>query len=145
MATHRESRAIAQPSTLLFDVVADVECYPEFLPLVREARILRRDPAAYETEQSLALGPLIHRFRTRTELDRPHAIRVLSRDPLFVRFDLRWQFTSVGENDSQVDFALDCETRSLFLLPVVQLLVLPMAAGMVSAFEARAHSLAADR
>jgi ribosome-associated toxin RatA of RatAB toxin-antitoxin module len=37
MATHRENRAIALSSEWLFDIVADVERYPEFLPLVREA------------------------------------------------------------------------------------------------------------
>ena len=69
MATHRESRAIALPPEWLFDIVADVERYPEFLPLMRAARIVRRYPKAYETEQTLALGLLLHRFRTRTELD----------------------------------------------------------------------------
>ncbi len=36
MASHRESRAIAQPPEYLFDIVADVERYPEFLPLVMQ-------------------------------------------------------------------------------------------------------------
>ena len=142
MATHRESRTIAQPSELLFDIVADVERYPEFLPLIQEARIIGHHPSAYETEQSLALGALVHRFRTRTELDRPHGITVLSNDPLFCHFNICWQFTPLGDSASRVDFALDCEPRSFFLLPIVQLLVLPMATSMVSAFEARAHSLA---
>ncbi|MQM34971.1 type II toxin-antitoxin system RatA family toxin [Accumulibacter sp.] len=143
MATHRESRAIALPAECLFDVVADVERYPEFVPLVCEARIVRREEAAYETEQSLALGLLLHRFRTRTELDRPHRISVRSSDRSFAHFDILWAFTPLADDRCHVDFALDCETRSLFLMPVIQLMVVPMAAGMVSAFEARAHALVA--
>jgi coenzyme Q-binding protein COQ10 len=143
MATHRESRAIALPPEWLFDIVADVERYPEFLPLMRAARIVRRYPKAYETEQTLALGLLLHRFRTRTELDRPSSITIVSDDRSFCRFDVRWAFAPLADDHCHVDFALDCATRSLFLRPVVEMLILPMAASMVTAFEARAHALAA--
>jgi ribosome-associated toxin RatA of RatAB toxin-antitoxin module len=96
---------------------------------------------AYETEQSLALGLLMHRFRTRTELERPHRIVVASDDRSFCRFDIRWQFSPLADDHCHVDFTLDCETRSLFLMPIVQLLVLPMATSMVAAFRgARARA-----
>lgn len=144
MATHRETRAIGLPVDRLFDVVADVESYPDFVPLIRAARVLRRDAAAYETEQTLAVGVLEHRFRTRTQLSRPQAISIVSQDRSFCRFDIRWNFAPLADDRCQVDFALDCELRSLFLMPVLQLLILPMAGGMVSAFERRAHLLAAQ-
>ena len=142
MATHRESRAIARPPEQIFDIVADVERYPEFLPLIREARIFRRDEDVYETEQTLALGLLTHRFRTRTELVRPHGITVVSDDQAFCRFDIRWQFAPLDDDSCHVEFTLDCESRSFFLMPVIQLLVLPMATSMVDSFEARVHALA---
>ena len=102
MATHRESRAIAQPAEWLFDIVADVERYPEFLPLIHQARIVQRHKDAYETEQSLALGLMQHRFRTRTELDRPRAITVVSSDRSFCRFDIRWAFSPLGDQHCHV-------------------------------------------
>ncbi len=142
MATHRESRAIARPVEEIFDIVADVERYPEFVPLIREARIFNRIEDTYETEQSLALGLLTHRFRTRTELVRPHGITVVCDDQAFCRFDIRWQFAPLGEDRCHVDFTLDCETNSFFLMPMIELLVLPMAVSMVAAFDARAHTLA---
>jgi coenzyme Q-binding protein COQ10 len=142
MASHRESRSIALPPEWLFDIVADVERYPEFLPLMREARIVGRHQDTYQTEQSLALGMLMHRFRTQTELVRPHAITVISDDRSFCRFDIHWAFSPLGDDQCHVDFALDCATRSLFLRPVIDMLVLPMATSMVAAFEARAHALA---
>jgi coenzyme Q-binding protein COQ10 len=143
MATHRESRAIALPVEWLFDVVADVERYPEFVPLMREARIVRHHHNAYETEQSLALGLLRHRFRTRTELARPNGISIVSQDRSFCRFDIRWTFSPLAYDHCHVDFTLDCVMRSFFLMPVVEMLILPMASSMVSAFELRAHALAA--
>jgi len=144
MATHSESRAIARPVEEIFDIVADVERYPEFVPLIREARIFNRIEDRYETEQTLALGLLIQRFRTRTVLDRPRGITVVSDDRAFCRLDIRWQFTPLDEDSCHVDFTLDCKSASFFLMPVIQLLVLPMATSMVDAFEARAHALAGD-
>jgi coenzyme Q-binding protein COQ10 len=144
MATHRETRVIGVPVDRLFDVVADVESYPDFVPLIRAARVLRCDEATYDTEQTLAVGMLEHRFRTRTELSRPRAINIVSQDRSFCRFDIRWSFAPLAEDRCQVDFALDCELRSLFLMPVLQMLILPMAGSMVGAFERRARLLAAQ-
>ena len=53
---YRERRVIAVSSEQMFDLVADVERYPEFLPLMRKARMVRCDASAYETQQTLALG-----------------------------------------------------------------------------------------
>jgi len=142
MATHRESRDIARSPGWLFDIVADVERYPEFLPLIRAAKIVKRHENAYETEQSLALGLMTHRFNSRTVLDRPRAITVISEDRSFRHFEIRWSFSPLAEDHCHVDFTLDCEARSLFLIPVIQVLIMPMATSMVSAFEARAHALA---
>ena len=50
----------------------------------------------------------------------------------------------IRDRHCHVDFTLNCETRSIFLMPVIQLLILPMATSMVTAFEARSHALVAQ-
>lgn len=142
MAKHRESQVIALPPEQLFDIVADVESYPDFLPLMSEAKIVRRFDNAYETEQTLALGSLVHRFHSRTELERPRRIIVKSFDKSFSRFNIRWAFSTTREGHCRVDFSLDCEARQLLLKPIVELMVMPMATTMVAAFEQRALELA---
>lgn len=142
---HRESRVVAITAERLFDLVADVERYPEFLPLMRDAVVVGRSENAYETQQTLALGLLVHRFRTRTELDRPRAIRVTSADRAFSRFEILWSFSPTPEGHCRVDFSLDYEVRSLWLKPVGDVLIAPMALTMVDAFVTRARKLdAAD-
>ncbi len=69
--SHRESRVVDVSIERMFDLVADVERYPEFLPLMREATVISRCAGGYETEQVLALGLLAYRFRTRTTLNPP--------------------------------------------------------------------------
>ena len=137
--SHRESRVVAIAAERLFELVADVERYPEFIPLMQDARIIRRHANGYETEQVLALGLLQRRFRTCTELDPPRAITVTSTDRVFRRFDIRWVFVPTPEGQCRIDFALDCEVRSIWFKPVSDMLVGPMALTMVNAFVQRAR------
>ena len=142
--SHRESRVVAIAAERLFDLVTDVERYPEFIPLMQEAWIIQRHDRGYETEQVLAFGLLQRRFRTRTELDSPRSITVTSADRIFRRFDIRWTFTPTPEGQCRIDFALDCEVRSIFLKPVSDMLVGPMALTMVNAFVQRARKMTPD-
>lgn len=141
--SHHESRVVAVSAERMFDLVADVERYPEFVPLIHSARIVNRQANFYETEQVMALGLLRHRFRTRTELDRPKAIAVTSADPSFRRFEIRWSFEPTPEGFCHTEFSLDCELRSLFLKPLGEALMTQMGATMVNAFASRARKLEA--
>lgn len=141
LGPYRESRLIEIPGERLFDLVADVERYPEFLPLMRQAVIVARSENAYETQQTLAVGLLAHRFRTRTELDRPRAIRVTSTDRAFSRFEILWSFAPTPDGRCQVEFSLDYAVRSLWLRPLGDMLITPMAMTMVDAFVSRARKL----
>ncbi len=141
--SHRESRVVAVTVERMFDLVADVESYPQFLPLVRKATIVGRYPNAYETEQVFALGPLQHRFRTHTELNRPHTIVVTSADKNFRRFHIEWLFAPTPEGFCDTQFTLDCEVSSLWLKPLGDAMMGSMATSMVSAFSARARKLEA--
>jgi coenzyme Q-binding protein COQ10 len=140
-ASHYESRVVTVAPQRMFDLIADVERYPEFLPLMREARIVHRAADAYETEQVLALGLLAYRFRTRTVLHPPHSILVTSADRGFRRFDIRWSFAPAPEGGCRIDFALDCEVRSLWLKPLGDVWAAQMALTTLNAFVMRAHRL----
>lgn len=142
--SHRESRDIDVPIERMFDLVADVERYPQFLPLLREARIVGHFDSGYETEQTLALGPLVHRFRTRTQLDRPRCVAVTSEDRSFCLFDIRWLFTPTAAGRCRADFSLNCEFRSILLQSFGGLLVGQMALTMVDAFAMRARKVTDD-
>lgn len=141
--SHRENRVVAVAAERMFALVADVERYPEFLPLMREATIIHRHASAYETEQVLALGLLAYRFRTRTELNPPNSITVTSSDKNFRRFDIRWSFEPTPEGHCRIHFALDCEVRSFWLKPLGDALMTQTALTMVNAFVARARRLEA--
>ena len=140
MTIHSDSRIILAPPDRVFDMVADVESYPDFLPLWREARILEREKDAYWTEQTVGLGPVRERFRTRTVLRRPVRIEIVSFDELFADFFINWDFHPMGRG-CRASVALTWETRSTRLQRAVDLLLPHTARSMVAAFEKRAREL----
>lgn len=144
MTVHHDSALVAGSCEEVFDLVADVERYPEFLTLWREARVLERDAHGYRTEQEVGFGPIHQRFRTHTSLQRPKWIDVTSDDPLFSAFRIFWQFAPVRAQ-CRVSIDLTWRVRSLLLQSAIDA-VLPMTARqMVEAFVGRANAVLPSR
>lgn len=137
MTVYTASRSIKQPQEVIFDLVADVERYPEFLPLWKCARIIGRDGNTYDTEQMVGFGPVRERFRTKTVLVRPTLIEVTSTDRLFRNFFIRWDLDSAAEG-CRVGIALRWEVRSRILQKAIDLVLPETAVKMIDSFERRA-------
>lgn len=141
MTTYRELRDIAAPRDLIFDLVADVERYPEFLPLWNEARIFRnRGADVYFTEQEVGLGPVRQRFYTRTALVRPVRIDITSNDPNFRNFHIEWDFADRPKG-CRVRIGLSWKVRSWLMQRAIDLVLPDTAKTMVDAFENRAREV----
>lgn len=139
MTVHSESRIVSAPADLLFSLVADVERYPEFLPMWKWARIRRWDgPSTYYTAQNVGFGPIRERFETKTILAPPESIIVTSSDALFREFYIRWTFAEVPEG-CQTGIQLKWQARSFLLQKAIDMVLPKTAEMMVDAFETRAH------
>ena len=138
MSVHTESRLIHASQEPLFELIADVEKYPDFLPMWSDARIYRRRGDIYFTEQEIGLGPIRQRFRTKTVLTPHTQIEVTSADGLFRKFFIRWDLAPDGDN-CLVTIALSWEVKSLLMQKAIDLLLPETARSMVFAFEKRAR------
>jgi coenzyme Q-binding protein COQ10 len=145
MAQWRESRRLDVPVNTAFDIVADVAAYPEFLPLWQRAEVVMNSADAYETVQTVGIGMLAHRFRTRTTLARPRSIVVRSADSVFRTLLLRWRFRPDGDFNCRVDFDLDCDVAAWWLKPAIESMMASTAQTMIDAFERRARALQCRR
>ena len=143
MPVHRESRVLPYRRDQFFDLVADVESYPEFLPLWRVARIYRREADdVYYTDQQVGLGRLMsQRFHSKTQLNRPTDIEITSDDSIFENFRIHWHFDAPTEETCRIDFELSCDARSTMMRHVMDVMLLETARNMVEAFEIRARKL----
>ncbi|MFO1107560.1 MAG: type II toxin-antitoxin system RatA family toxin [Bradyrhizobium sp.] len=134
-------RLLPYTAEQLFDLAADVESYPEFLPLWISARIRKRDGNEYHTDQVLGLGPFRIEFGSRTVLQRPSRIDVTSTDFPFRRFRMTWTFEPQPDAACKVTGFSDFELR-LSVFQGIYDQVLPNTIGdIMAAFEKRAARL----
>lgn len=125
----------------VFDLLADIERYPEFLTWCISARIQKRECNTYDVDQVVGFGPVRLEFASKALLHPPHSIDITSTDPRFRKYRLSWLIEEVPTRGCQVSVAVDLELQSALLQLVVSRL-LPGAIGdIVAAFRARAHAI----
>jgi coenzyme Q-binding protein COQ10 len=122
MPSYLESRRVAFTQRQLFDLVADIEKYPDFLEWFVAARIRRRDGNMLEVDQVVEFRRIRARFATRAVLNAPRSVDVTSRDPQFKQFHQHWTFVPVGADHTIVEYSGALELRSRIIQHVMQLL-----------------------
>lgn len=128
----------------MFDLVVDVERYPEFLPWCSHGKVLTQEGHHMTAEVGLAFKGVQHSFVTRNEHVPGREIRLhLVRGP-FSKLEGVWQFTPVGQGDVQacrVDFKLDYGFSNALLAALVGPLFDKVASSLVDAFVQRAEQV----
>jgi coenzyme Q-binding protein COQ10 len=126
-----------------FDIAADIERYPEFLRWWISARIQKRESNICYVEQVLGLGPIRLPFASTAVLHRPERIDITSTDLLFRHFSLSWLVATLPSAGCRISIATEVELQSGFLQHVVNQFLPGAVDDIISAFEARAHSICA--
>lgn len=145
MPTHAEQRRVPYRPDQMFDLVADVERYPEFLPWCVGARVLSRSgqPPHEVILADLMVGFKAFRgtFRSRVTLNRPACrIDVQYTQGPFKYLNNHWIFHAVPDG-CIVDFYIDFEFKSRLLQRIIDTMFNEAVQVMVRAFEARAHAI----
>ena len=124
----------------VFDMVADVESYPEFVPGWMTARVIARTDNTYGTDQTVRMRFLRQTFRTLTTLTPYEAIDVTASQPPFRRLNILWRFRR-QENGSFVSLEFLCEMRSRTLQALLNRFGPDDVEAMITAFEHRAREI----
>jgi len=102
----------------MFDLVIDVERYPEFLPWVASAELHEKSERDLLASMEMQRGGMRERFTTRNEFDRPGFMNMqLVRGPFRV-LDGRWTFSPIADAGTRIELVMRFE----FGNPVVSLL-----------------------
>ncbi len=131
----------------MFDLVADVERYPEFVPLCQSLHVKRRATDAEGVEvlfadMEVGYKAIRERFTSKVTLDREHKkILVEYVDGPFSRMQNIWSFVEDGEAASKVEFFIDYEFRSRMLGALMGSMFEVAFRKFSSAFEARADQV----
>lgn len=141
MPTTTVTREVYYPPQKMFNLVADVERYPEFLPTWQAVRVRNRTAQGYDTDQVVRLGPVRNTFTTHTSLRPPGTILVQSSQAPFREFALTWTFDHADDGGCQISLDVRFELRSRALSALGALLSRESVTRLVAAFEDRARTL----
>ncbi|MBM3602572.1 MAG: type II toxin-antitoxin system RatA family toxin [Alphaproteobacteria bacterium] len=141
MPSHHEQKLLPYPADFVFDLVADVARYPEFLPWCVSSKILRCGDSWFMANLGIGYKLIQERFTSKVLLDRANTIDVQYFDGPFRTLSNRWQFQAVGQDQCRIDFTLAFEFKSRLLHALVEGLFLEVVRRMVDAFEQRAQQL----
>ena len=121
MPRFSSKRRVRHSATRMFDLVADVERYPEFVPLCQALKIRQRAPKEDGTEvlvadMTVSFKLVRESFTSRVTLDRPNLKIMVEylRGP-FSNLENRWSFEAKSETECDVGFFISYEFRSRML------------------------------
>jgi coenzyme Q-binding protein COQ10 len=139
-------RTLNHSAAQMFDLVADIERYPEFVPMCTGLNVRRRTTGVNGSEVLLAdmtIGYKVirERFTTRVGLDR-EGLKILVEyvDGPFSHLENRWTFAPAGEG-SEVTFDIDYAFRSRTFQMLAGAVFDQVVRRMIEAFEQRADAI----
>jgi len=147
MPTHSETRPLPYTAQQMYDLVADVARYPEFLPWTAAARIRSRTPRpdgseVMEADLVISFKVFRERFGSRVTLwPDPMRIETEYLDGPFRYMKSDWRFRDRPEGGCEVDFFVDFEFRNAILQRVIGVVFDEAMRRVVRAFEDRAKAL----
>jgi len=141
MPRHTETRHLPFTPEQLFDLVADVGRYQEFLPWVAAVRI--RSDSEIETVADLVVGfrALKETFTSRVHKRRPHEIEIDYVEGPLKYLHNTWKFRPDGQDGTLLDFCVDFAFRSRIFEAIAGQMFDRALRRMIGAFEDRAHAL----
>ncbi len=140
MPTHAERRLVPYRPEQLFDLVADVGKYPQFLPWCVGARVRSRTDSLLLADLTIGFGPFRETFGSRVTLAPHDRIDVTYEKGPFRYLNNHWIFVP-DPRGSQVDFFVDFEFRSRILQAAIGVVFHEAVRRMVNAFEVRARAV----
>ncbi len=98
----------------MFNLVNDIEAYPQFLPHCVAAQVNSRSATVVEAELTLSKAGTHHRFATRNTLSFPNKMTLQLLSGPFKQFDGCWEFKDIADG-CEVSFTLTFEFSNFLL------------------------------
>ena len=140
MPSHAETRFLPYTPEQVFDLVADVKRYPEFLPWVQAMRVRKDEPDETLADMIVGFKGLRETFTSRVTKTRPERIHVDYVEGPLRFLTNEWRFRP-ADGGCDVDFQVAFEFRSRMFEKLAGRVFDAALRRMIGAFEARAQAL----
>jgi coenzyme Q-binding protein COQ10 len=147
MPQFQTKRRVRHAALNMFDLVADVEKYPQFVPLCSALKVKNRDISAEGTivlvaDMTVAYKIVRETFTSRVTLDRDNLkILVEYLNGPFKRMHNRWLFRAVDKDSCEIEFFIEYEFRSRVLAALMGAMFDAAFRRFADAFEKRADQI----
>ena len=142
MPTHAERKLLPYTPQQMFDLVADIDRYPEFLPWCVACRVTKREGPVVWGDLMVGFRVFRETFTSKVTLHPPDRIDVEYINGPFRYLNNHWQFNPIDDGRrTEVDFFIDFEFRSRMLQAVATTVFNEAMRRMVGAFETRARAV----
>jgi len=143
---HKVDRSVLVPysASQMFDLVAEVDRYPEFMPWCGGARVLSRDEHGMMASVTIAFAGLRQQFTTRNTHDYPNRIDLNLVDGPFSMLAGHWRFQPLGEDGCKVLFTMEYAFSSRTLEALVGPVFNRVASSFIDSFTRRAQACYGD-
>ena len=141
MPRHSEHRRLPYSPEQLFDLVADVKRYDEFLPWVSAVRVRSSSETEMVADLIVGFGAFRERFTSRVKKQRPSAITVDYIEGPLKFLHNEWRFEPAADGGTDLHFTVDFAFRSRIFEAVAGQVFERALRKMTNAFEQRAAAL----
>ena len=144
MPKFTQEQILPYPPKLLYQIIMDIEAYPDFLPWVRSAKILEAREEHMQAELEIGAGiwrgSYISQIEHRQDINGAYSINVVAEKGIFDYLVTNWLIIP-AEEGAKVKFLIDFEIKSKILGKVMGSMLTIATQKMVQAFELRAKEL----
>ena len=141
MPTHAEKRIVLYSPEQMFDLILDIEKYPEFLPWCNAAQVRERGKDYLIGDLTIGYKMMSSTYRSKVVFNRPHRIDIEYVEGPFKHLKNHWQFKTVN-NGCEIDFFIDFEFKSSLFQHLMEYVFNAAVRVMINAFETRASVIA---
>jgi coenzyme Q-binding protein COQ10 len=141
MPRHSEKRNLPYTPDQLFDLVADVQRYHEFLPWVAAVRVRSDSEILMIADLVVGFKAIKETFTSRVTKQRPAKIKVEYVDGPLKYLENDWTFEPDGKGGTHLSFCVDFAFKSRIFETLAGQMFDRALRRMIVAFEARAHEL----
>ena len=141
MPRHSETRTLPYTPEQMFDLVADVKSYHEFLPWVAATRIRSNSETDMVADLVVGFRSIKETFTSKVHKRRPHEIEIDYVEGPLKYLHNSWKFAPDGEGGARIDFCVDFAFRNRIFEALAGQMFDRALRRMIGAFETRAHEL----
>lgn len=140
MLEHHERRILPYTAEQLFDLVIDIERYPDFIPWIRGMRVHEKTDHTITADLAVGYKMYAERFTSKVKFIRPHEIHVEYIKGPLQQLSNAWSFMDLPEGGCEVDFYVQFSFKSRIMQSIANQFFDKALSRMIDVFEKEAQN-----